>query len=181
MNFESLLIKIEQTHAKLSSKAISQINYYNTLRNWLIGYFIVEFEQHGEDRASYGNAVLKNLAEKLIHIKGMSMTNLKLFRQFYQIYPEIGQTLSDQFDQLGLPSIGQTVSDQLSRQEDSASFLNPQELLTQLNFSHFIELIRVEEALKRHFMKWKLLKTHGKSGILRVPSIRYYLKEQAYR
>lgn len=135
MNFESLLIKIEQTHAKLSSKAISQINYYNTLRNWLIGYFIVEFEQHGEDRASYGNAILKNLAKKLIHIKGMSMTNLKLFRQFYQIYPEIGQTLSDQ----------------LNRQENSASFLNPQELLTQLNFSHFIKLIRVEDALKRHF------------------------------
>ncbi|WP_448105499.1 DUF1016 N-terminal domain-containing protein [Pedobacter panaciterrae] len=61
---------------------------------------MVEFEQHGEDRASYGNAILKNLAVKLIHIKGMSMSNLKLVRQFYQIYPEIGQTLSDQFDQL---------------------------------------------------------------------------------
>jgi len=92
----------------------------------------------------------------------MSMTNLKLFRQFYQIYPEIGQTLSDQFDQLGLPSIGQTLSDQLSLQEDSASFLNPQELLTQLNFSRFIELIRVEDALKRHFYEMEAVKNAWK-------------------
>lgn len=162
MNFESLLVTIEQTHAKLSNKAYSQINYYNTLRNWLIGYFIVEFEQHGEDRAIYGNSVLKNLAGKLIHIKGMSMTNLKLFRLFYQIYPEIGQTLSDQFDQLGLPSIGQTLSDQLINKGDSAPFLSPQELLTQLNFSHFIELIRVDDTLKRHFYEVEAVKNAWK-------------------
>ncbi|MBB2151413.1 PDDEXK nuclease domain-containing protein [Pedobacter gandavensis] len=146
MNFENLITKIKQTHTKLNSKAISQVNYYNTLRNWLIGYFIVEFEQHGEDRATYGNAVLKNLAGKLLHIKGMSMTNLKLFRQFYQVYPEIGQTLSDQ----------------LIRKEDSKSALNPQELLTQLNFSHFIELIRVQDALKRNFYEVEAIKNAWK-------------------
>lgn len=161
MNFENLLIAIEQTHVKLNSKAISQVNYYNTLRNWLIGYFIVEFEQYGEDRATYGNAVLKNLAGKLVHIKGMSMTNLKLFRQFYQVYPEIGQTLSDQFDQLGLPSISQTASDQFIRKNPESS-LNPQELLTQLNFSHFIELIRVEDTLKRHFYEVEAVKNAWK-------------------
>lgn len=59
MNFENLLIAIEETHVKLNRKAISQVNYYNTIRNWLIGYFIIEFEQYGEDRATYGNAVLK--------------------------------------------------------------------------------------------------------------------------
>lgn len=162
MNFKNLLIAIEQTHVKLNSKAISQVNYYNTLRNWLIGHFIVEFEQYGEDRATYGNAVLKNLAAKLVHIKGMSMTNLKLFRQFYQVYPEIGQTLSDQFDQLELPSISQTASDQLIRKEHPESSLSPQELLTQLNFSHFIELIRVEDTLKRHFYEVEAVKNAWK-------------------
>lgn len=91
--------------------------------------------------------VLKNLAKKLVHIKGMSMTNLKLFRKFYQIYPQIGQTLSDQFEELGLPLIGQTTSDQLNN-KNSVFSLNPRELLTQLNFSHFIELIRVEDAIR---------------------------------
>ena len=162
MNFENLLISIEQTHTKLSEKAISQINYYNTLRNWLIGYFIVEFEQYGEDRAVYGSKVLKKLASELMHIKGMSVTNLKLFRQFYRIYPEIGQTVSDQFKQMGLPSISQTMYDQLIRREDSVSFLSPQELLTQLNFSHFIELIRVQDASKRHFYELEAVKNAWK-------------------
>jgi predicted nuclease of restriction endonuclease-like (RecB) superfamily len=92
----------------------------------------------------------------------MSMTNLKLFRQFYQIYPEIGQTMSDQFQQLGLPPIGQTPSDQLPRQEDSVSFLSAKELLTHLNFSHFIELIRVNDTLKRHFYEIETLKNAWK-------------------
>lgn len=122
----------------------------------------IEFEQYGEDRATYGNAVLKNLAGKLVHIKGMSMTNLKLFRQFYQVYTEIGQTLSDQFKQLGLPSISQTASDQLMGKKHPESSLSPQELLTQLNFSHFIELIRVEDTLKRHFYEVEAVKNAWK-------------------
>lgn len=90
------------------------------------------------------------------------MTNLKLFRQFYQVYPEIGQTLSDQFKQLGLPSISQTASDQLMGKKHPESSLSPQELLTQLNFSHFIELIRVEDTLKRHFYEVEAVKNAWK-------------------
>ncbi|WP_083936623.1 DUF1016 N-terminal domain-containing protein [Arcticibacter svalbardensis] len=65
----------------------------------------------------------------------MSLTNLKLFRQFYQTYPEIGQTLSDQ----------------LISEKDQVSYLSPKELLSHLNFSHFIELLKVENSLIRHF------------------------------
>jgi hypothetical protein len=61
---------------QITSQALNKINLYNILRNWLIGYFIFEFEQHGEDCAIYGRMVLKNLARKLVHIKGMSITNL---------------------------------------------------------------------------------------------------------
>lgn len=32
-----------------------------TMRNWLIGYYIVEFEQHGKDRAEYGSQLLKKI------------------------------------------------------------------------------------------------------------------------
>jgi len=33
-----------------------------TIRNWLIGYYIVEFEQNGKDRAEYGISLLKSIA-----------------------------------------------------------------------------------------------------------------------
>ena len=42
-----------------------------TLRNWAIGYYIVEYEQDGSDRAEYGSHLLKNL-EKQIDQKGMN-------------------------------------------------------------------------------------------------------------
>ncbi|WP_443661211.1 hypothetical protein [Eshraghiella crossota] len=37
-----------------------------TLRNWVIGYYIVEYEQDGSDRAQYGSHLLKIWKKKLI-------------------------------------------------------------------------------------------------------------------
>ncbi|MBL1407512.1 hypothetical protein JKG61_01975 [Sphingobacterium sp. C459-1T] len=52
------------------------------MRNWLIGLYIVEFEQNSEDRARYGDRLMPELA-KSIKIKGLSETSLKLCRLFY--------------------------------------------------------------------------------------------------
>lgn len=157
MNFEMLLATIEKTHVSLIDKTISKINYYHSLRNWLIGYYIVEFEQNGDDRAAYGKIILRNIAERLIHIKGLSMTNLKLFRQFYQTYPQIGQTVSDQFEKLGFPLMGKELSNPLTG-ENLELELKPGNLLAQLNFSHFIELITVKDSEKRHFYEVQAIK-----------------------
>jgi hypothetical protein len=48
-NFKILSKQIEQTHIALQTNAVNAINKHISLRNWLIGYYIVEFEQHGED------------------------------------------------------------------------------------------------------------------------------------
>ena len=64
-----------------------------TLRNWAIGYYIVEYEQDGSDRAEYGSHLLKNL-EKQIDQKGMNYTLFKACRQFYS-KRSIGGTLVD--------------------------------------------------------------------------------------
>lgn len=58
-----------------------------TLRNWAIGYYIVEYEQDGSDRAEYGSHLLKNL-EKQIDQKGMNYTLFKACRQFYYNIPK---------------------------------------------------------------------------------------------
>jgi len=64
---------------------------------WQIGRLIIEDEQGGETRAEYGKRVLTELAKRLSAEfgKGFSVTNLKLFRQFYLAFP-ISHTLCDQ-------------------------------------------------------------------------------------
>ncbi len=47
------------------NKAQKQVNTALTLRNWLIGYYIVEYEQSGKDRAEYGTKLYKEVAERL--------------------------------------------------------------------------------------------------------------------
>lgn len=54
--------------------------------NWLVGYYIVEFEQHGEDRAKYGKKLLNRLFER-INRKGFEPQRLREFRQLYVVYP----------------------------------------------------------------------------------------------
>ena len=57
---------------------------------WLIGKRIVEQEQNGEERAVYGEGILKELSNALTTEfgKGFSYSNLYNFRQFYLTYPE---------------------------------------------------------------------------------------------
>ena len=83
MNLLALLNTINQTHNVFQEHAIKTINISLTLRNCLIGYYIFEFEQNGEDRAQYGVSLLKNLFIKL-NQSSLSHRNLKLFRQFYK-------------------------------------------------------------------------------------------------
>jgi hypothetical protein len=61
MNFDLLLNTIQQTHTVFQQNAFKAVNMSLTLRNWLIGYYIVEFEQNGEDRAKYGESLLFKL------------------------------------------------------------------------------------------------------------------------
>jgi hypothetical protein len=60
-----------------------------SLRNWLIGASIVEFEQAGEDRAQYGQRLIQTLAQSLgeVGCQGLSASNLKNFRQLALAYP----------------------------------------------------------------------------------------------
>ena len=56
---------------------------------WQIGHLIVEDEQHGNAKAQYGKAVLKNLAQQLTieFGKGFDESNLRNIRQFYLAFP----------------------------------------------------------------------------------------------
>ena len=109
MDLRILASQIATIHNKLYRQATSAINVALTLRNWWIGAYIVEYEQNGEDRATYGAGLLPRLAKE-IGIKGLSETNLKQNRTFYLCYSylfeyvlastfpaQIRQTPSDEF------------------------------------------------------------------------------------
>lgn len=78
-------------------KTYSAINSEMVRAYWLMGKRIVKEEQNGEQRATYGEAILKNLSFALTAElgKGFSYANLRNFRQFYLTYPneEICYTL----------------------------------------------------------------------------------------
>ena len=78
MNFETLVEHISTIQCTLQAQAAHAVNLALTSRNWLMGCYIVEFEQNGEDRAAYGEQLLKKL-EKRLNIKGpVSYTHLTL-------------------------------------------------------------------------------------------------------
>lgn len=62
-NFESLATTIHQTNSFFLNKVQWQVNTALTLRNWIIGYYIVEYEQSGKDRAGYGLRLVKAIAK----------------------------------------------------------------------------------------------------------------------
>lgn len=54
MDFKNLIERIQQTNDSLQRNAVKAVNKHLTIRNWLIGFYIVEFEQNGSDKAQYG-------------------------------------------------------------------------------------------------------------------------------
>lgn len=175
MNFELLVNTIQQTHNTLQQSALKSVNKHLTIRNWLVGFYILEFEQKGEDRAKYGETLLKELA-KQINIKGLAETNLILSRKFYKIYPQISQILSDQLKQMGFNSIyqlptdkfqninnqivtiGQLPTDQFKNTLPNGLQVPPNRLINNLSYTHFTLLFPVAEPLKRAFYEIECIK-----------------------
>ena len=172
MQYQSLISSIDETHQTLQQSAVKAVNSHITLRNWLIGYYIVEFEQNGEDRAKYGAKLLKELANSL-KIKGLGETNLKQCRKFFQLYPQISQTVSDFLENNPIKFknlIGQTPTDKfnlvLPNEIEEVQFESfeakkkyYETVFKQISFSHFIELIKIENNIKRKFYELSVIKS----------------------
>lgn len=64
---------------------------------WKIGKEIVEEEQHGQERAEYGESVLENLSIKLQvkYKRGFGVDTLEQARKFYLTYPLVDGSKSD--------------------------------------------------------------------------------------
>jgi len=107
-NSTSLTTDIDSIYQRISvylqvakSNILQSINQEMVKAYWMIGYEIIENEQLGASRATYGEQLLSKLSEKLIAEfgKGYSVSNLRNMRKFYQVYQDdIHQTLSGEFE-----------------------------------------------------------------------------------
>ncbi|MBR5466704.1 MAG: DUF1016 family protein [Bacteroidaceae bacterium] len=86
--FSSLIEHIQGVGEVLRHDVHVVINRNITSRAWLTGFYIVEYEQHGRDRAKYGENLIHNLSKSLGG-KSYSATNLRSYRLFYLLYPEL--------------------------------------------------------------------------------------------
>lgn len=93
--YQNLLAKIGGTYQQAKEQVGYAINREMLLAYWNIGKQIVEFEQGGKQKASYGKALLVDLSKDLSlrYGKGFSRTNLGYMRLLYDRYP-ICETLS---------------------------------------------------------------------------------------
>jgi predicted nuclease of restriction endonuclease-like (RecB) superfamily len=152
-SFSRLTELIHRTHAELAAQANKAVNVSLTLRNWLIGLHITEYEQQGLDRAEYGTALLKNLSISLKQL-GVSNCNereLRRYRQFYQEYPQIRESLTPEFtDRIPLLANSGGAPQIPSASKDTGE-IPGKTLISRLSFTHIAELLRLDDPQKRAF------------------------------
>lgn len=87
----SLLKDVQGIIEQARQEAYRSVNIAMLQRNWLLGKRISEEILRGENRAEYGNEVIKKLSEELTDIygKGFNKNNLYAFVQFYKIFPTL--------------------------------------------------------------------------------------------
>lgn len=122
-------------------RAKTAVNITMVYAYYEIGRMIVEEEQHGANRATYGKQVLKELSAYLTKNfgKAYSADNLKLMRRFYIVYSkdQIGETVFPQFENLPAVSTG-------------CQFY--------LSWSHYLKLMRISNMDERHFYEIESVK-----------------------
>lgn len=174
IEFVRLIEGIGTLHTRLQSHAANAVNQALTIRNWLIGFYIVEFELHGKNRASYGESLINQMAQNLSHIKGLDRRSLFRFRSFYMLYPQVLDFLksdSNSFFQVlegleGIEKLGVAIpSEERDQIVGTASpllqteFLIPGEkLISKLSYSHLELLFPIVNQRKRTFYELEAIK-----------------------
>lgn len=167
--FNDLSESIIQTHQSAQYSAIKAVNQMATLRNWLIGCYIVEYEQKGSDRARYGDRLLKRLEER-VNTKGLNLTLFKNSRRFYLLYPQIGKLfgksptpsdlLGTEVERLGKSPTPSDFSEEkpICATASHEFKTAPKRLLERLSFSHISEIMTQDDPLARFFYETECIK-----------------------
>lgn len=193
-DFNALVSRIQTTSDALRQEALVVINRCVTARAWLTGFYIVEYEQHGRDRAEYGAGLLKRLA-KAIGDANFALASLKNYRSFYLSYPGMAQPIAEWLeDRFGK---GYTVSGflhdgastpkgytpcslssagQILVENDGVPSVSPWALFNRLSYSHIREIVRVPDGLQRTFYAFEAIR-----GTWSVRELKRQIASQYYQ
>jgi len=162
--FQYLVALCKRTHQEMQRRTVRSIDTYLVIRNWLFGWYIVEYEQKGTDRAEYAAYLIKRLSDELGKQlgRGFSMRSLEQCRKFYMTRKQIPQTASAEFfatDSVPLKKdlnlIPQAVSALLGDAEPKE--IDWRDITTRLikqfplGWSHYVTLLTVENPNERRF------------------------------
>ena len=155
--FSQLVELCLSTHGELQKSVVRSADTALVIRNWLFGWYIVEFENGGAERSLlYGKKLITNLCKSLTEkgIRGVSPTNLRKFREFYLAYQEIQQTPSVKSLAPGR-GIQQAVSVESTAGDENSNLLHklPPQIAKRfkLGWSHYVELLSISSADERRF------------------------------
>jgi len=167
MQLTNLSQHIDQLDHSFGQAAAKAVNSLLTARNWLIGFYIVEYEHNGQDRAEYGKSLTKELAKRL-DTKGLSARNLWLYRQFFLTYPQIGTALLESpLFQNRIVHSPSALLENNERQNDAGIVCSPNTLFINNTENNDLEIVHTPYALLRSSLIWKDLlenmdKVHSK-------------------
>jgi predicted nuclease of restriction endonuclease-like (RecB) superfamily len=138
LNFEKLVGTIRHVHDEMAAQAGRAVNISLTIRNWLFGCYIAEYELNGSDHANYGDRLLAELAKHLTELKISNCNRRQLYRylRFYRLYPEIVGTLSPQL------------------------WTPPENIIHRLSYSHLELIVDLDDDLKRAFYEIECIRSN---------------------
>lgn len=158
LTFERLIEAVRDVHEQLRARAGRAVNISLTVRNWLIGAYIAEYELCGADRAAYGESLLSEMADRLMALKVSNCNRRQLYDyiKFYRVYPRIVGTVSAQFKALLPPRI--TAGSEKVPTASAQFGLAPEKLVSGLSYSQFKLLVDLDDHLKRAFYEVECLR-----------------------
>lgn len=162
--FENLASAFQATQDALLKHSARAVDSALVVRNWLFGWHLVEFENAAASRSDiYGKELIHKLSNRLKEkgLKGISPTNLRKFREFFQAYSEIQRAASvTSLEGLELPpilqasapsgKIQQTLSVESLQSLQQAAFTQIASSLP-LGWSHYVELLTLDDTAERRF------------------------------
>jgi len=178
--YGQLITAISAINTRMVGRVATVANQALVLRNWMVGAHIVEYQQHGADRAKYGARLLDTMAEdlKAKGVKGLGSRTLWNCKAFYSMYPQVRQPALVEFSaRQSAPDILQTPVAESSAEivpinsattgcrigqppvGELPSPLEPLQL-ARISWAHFLELLRIEDPWKRAFYENEILQGH---------------------
>ena len=181
--YKQLVSAITQLSTQMVRRVATVANQALVLRNWIVGAYIIEYEQGGADRAKYGERLLERLAEDLVarKVEGLGTSILERCRRLYQLYPQLADqipsTLFTESKALPIPYAlltefkpaekGRPSGHELvpSYRKPIRGTLSPElptplssEAILSLSWSKLQELIRISDPWKRAFFENECLR-----------------------